>query len=80
MERELAERMLAALASLNPGLDEATRITQSMQDQEEAKALRRHLGAIMTEPVFEIVMHIVRQYPDLDPDKERGSAALLIDP
>ena len=62
--------MLAALHSLSPGLDEATRITHSMQDKEEAKLLRRHLGAMMAEPLYEIVMHIVRQYPDLDPDKD----------
>jgi hypothetical protein len=64
--------MLAALQSLNPGLDEATHITQSMQDQEEAKLLRRHLAKILGEPLYDIVMHIVRQYPDLDPDKEYG--------
>lgn len=68
MERELAERMLAALKSLDPGLDEAARITEVMADREEAKALRRHLGVLMAEPLYEIVMHIVRQYPELDPD------------
>ena len=73
MERELAERMLAALESLNPGLDEAAHITDSMQDKEEAKLLRRHLGAAMADPLYEIVMHIVRQYPDLDPDKNYRS-------
>ena len=73
MERELAERMLAALQSLNPGLDEAARITESMQDQEEARLLRRHLGAMMADPLYEIVMHIVREYPDLDPDKNHRS-------
>jgi len=69
MERELAERMLVALQSLNPGLDEAARIVQSMRNQEEAGLLRRHLGAVMADPLYEIVMHIVREYPDLDPDK-----------
>jgi len=34
----------------------------------EALVLRRQLGALMAEPLYEIVMHIVRQYPDLDPD------------
>ena len=73
MERELAVRMLAAVQSLSPGLDEATRVTECMQDQKEAKHLRRHLGTMMTDQLYEIVMHIVRQYPDLDPDKEHQS-------
>ena len=60
--------MLAALKSLNPGLEEATSVTEAMADREEAMALRRHLGVLMAEPLYEIVMHIVRQYPDLDPD------------
>ena len=72
MERELAERMLAAIQSLNPGLDEAADITESMRDREEAKLIRRHLGNVMAHPLYEIVMHIVQEYPDLDPDKTRS--------
>ncbi len=68
MERHLAERMLAAVKSMSPGLDEAGRITEAMSDRDEALVLRRHIGALMAEPLYEIVMHIVRQYPDLDPD------------
>jgi hypothetical protein len=68
MEREHAEQLLAAIQSLNPGIDEAARITDSMHDKDEAKILRRHLGSAMAGPLYEIVMHIVRQYPDLDPD------------
>jgi len=69
MERDLAVRMLAAIKSLNPGLDEAARITEAMSDHEESALLRRHLGKAMADPLYEIVMHIVRQYPDLDPDR-----------
>ena len=68
MERELAERMLAAIKSLNPGLDEASRITELMPDKKEAQTLRRHLGGMMSGPLYEIVMHVVRQHPELDPD------------
>lgn len=68
MERELAERMIAALRSLNPGLDEATAITRSKRDQAEAGLIRGHLGQLMAGPLFDLTMHIVRQYPDLDPD------------
>jgi hypothetical protein len=70
MERELAVRMLAAIKSLNPGLVEAARITEEVSDREESALLRRHLGAAMADPLYEIVMHIVRQYPDLDPDRD----------
>ncbi|WP_440224801.1 hypothetical protein ACQQ2N_06080 [Dokdonella sp. MW10] len=35
MERELAIRMLAAIRSLGPGLDEATHVTQAMADEDE---------------------------------------------
>ena len=69
MERNLAVRMLAALEALNPGLNEATAVTMEMADQEESRFIRRHLGMIMSGPLFDIVMHIVKQHPDLDPDK-----------
>ena len=71
MERELAERLLAVIDSLSPGLDRASAITLEMDDKDEAKLLRGHLGHIMSGPLFDLVMHVVRQYPDLDPDKNR---------
>jgi hypothetical protein len=70
MERDHAVQMLAAIQSLSPGFAEATRITDLLQDQAEARQLRRHLAASFGEPLYEIVKHIVRQYPDLDPDKQ----------
>ncbi len=69
MERELAVRMLAAIESLTPGLDEATRITQAMADQVEVEQLRGHLGRIIADELFAPVMHIIKEYPELDPDK-----------
>lgn len=69
MERDLAVRLLAAVHAMSPALNEATDVTNLMQDQYEAKILRRHLGSVMAGPLFELVMHVVRQYPDLDPDK-----------
>jgi hypothetical protein len=57
-------------AQQRPGLNEATVIAQKMADQSEAKELRRHLGQIMAKPPNDIVAHIVRQCPDLDPDKD----------
>jgi hypothetical protein len=70
MEREYAVQILAAIQSLKPGFNEATRITLSMQDEEEARQPRRYLAQSMGEPLFQIVRHIVRQHPDLDPDKD----------
>lgn len=72
MERDLAERMMAAVQSLGSGLKKAALITEAMQDQAEAKLLSRHLGSVMADPLYEIFMHVVRQYPDLDPDKQQS--------
>jgi hypothetical protein len=72
MEREHAVQMLAALQSLSPGFAEATRITELIDNADEGRQLRRYLAASFGEPLFEIVRHIVRQYPDLDPDQGFG--------
>jgi hypothetical protein len=57
---------------MNLGFNEATRITLLLDDGEEARKIRRHLAESFGTPLFEIVKHIVRQYPDLDPDKAQG--------
>jgi hypothetical protein len=79
MERHLAIRMLEAVQSLSPALDEASQVTLEMADTEEAKQLRRHLGEIMVGPLVDIVMHIVKQYPDLDPDRRDSEGRFLPD-
>jgi hypothetical protein len=72
MEREQAVQLLAALESMHPGFNEATRITLLLEDRDEARKIRRHLAESFGEPLFEIVRYIVRQYPDLDQDKAHG--------
>jgi len=72
MEREHAVQLLAAIESMTAGFNEATRITLLLDDLDEARRIRRHLAESFGDSLLQIIRGIVRQYPDLDPDKEQG--------
>jgi len=69
MERRTAERLLAALMRLGGPFDEISSLTYEIDDEAERSAVRRRVAEAMHILGFDLVMRIVRQYPDLDPDK-----------
>lgn len=71
MQHETAERLMAALLSLGKSLDEITSLTDEIGDEAERRAFRKSLADAMVILSFDLVMHIVRQHPDLDPDKPK---------
>jgi hypothetical protein len=73
MERKTAVRLLAAIDAMSPQFDQITSLTDEIADEEERKSFRRTLASAMSLLAYDLVMHIVRQYPDLDPDKEHFS-------
>ena len=50
-------------------------LSVKIADDDERKAFRRHLGEVMIGYV-DIQMSIVRQYPDLDPDRKPEGGAV----
>jgi hypothetical protein len=73
LDRATAEKLMAIYSKLNAPLNEAAEVIGSIRDQEEQKRLRRPLGEVMQSVWLELMQPIVRQHPDLDPDKRRSS-------
>ena len=69
MDRDTAERIVKAIEDLTPGLNTFDALSEQITDQEERREFRRKLGSIMTLAGFDLLIPIVKQFPDLDPDK-----------
>jgi hypothetical protein len=69
MDRAAAEKLMTLYQKLNGSLNEAAEIIAAIPDAEEQKRLRRSLGEVMQSIWLELMRPIVRQHPDLDPDK-----------
>jgi hypothetical protein len=73
LDRATAEKLMALYQKLNASLNEAAEVIGAIRDQEEQKRLRRPLGEVTQSVWLELMQPIVRQHPDLDPDKRRSS-------
>jgi hypothetical protein len=71
MDHATGVRFLAAVESLEPGLNELDAIVSQIADEAERKAFRSKLGEALQVVSYDLVMMVVRQHPDLDPDGER---------
>jgi len=64
-------RLMAAVESLEPGFNEIDSIISGMADEAERKAFSSKLGEALMIVSYDLVMMVVRQHPDLDPDGDR---------
>lgn len=71
MDRAVAERLMKALLALDAPLNEAARLTETIADEGEQRAVRRAIGTVVAGIYAELMRPIIRQYPDLDPEKDR---------
>jgi hypothetical protein len=62
---------MSIYARLNGSLNDAAAVIETVSDREEQKRLRRPLGELMQSVWTDLMQPIVREYPDLDPDKKR---------
>jgi hypothetical protein len=69
MERPIAEQLIELLLALDGPLNKATELTEKITDLEERNAVRRGIGEITLRAYTDLIRPIVRQYPDLDPEK-----------
>jgi len=60
---------MAIYSKLNASLNEATEVIASIHEQEEKKRLWRPVGEVMQSVWLDLMLPIVREHPDLDPDK-----------
>jgi hypothetical protein len=68
MDKGIAEELIRLVRQLDGPLNAATEATKRISDLDEQKAVRRAIAEIMLK-VDDLLRPIVRQHPDLDPDK-----------
>lgn len=67
MEKDVASKMVRACLSMGDELN-ALHLFGELLPDEQRKAYRRHLGEVMGAIYTRIMIPIIREYPDLDPD------------
>lgn len=72
MDRPVAKQLIDLLLSLDRPLNDATELSAKIADAEERKAVRRAIGEITARAYTDLIRPIVRQYPDLDPEKAKA--------
>jgi hypothetical protein len=70
MNKETGKKIVARLLDLSEQANQLTEISIGMEKPEEAVQLRKSLAVVMVE-IDEMLRQVLRQHPDLDPDKER---------
>jgi hypothetical protein len=73
MERQIAEELMVALNDLSFELAKISEITQKIKDNEDRVRFRLGLANIIGDLYTELMIPVLRQYPDLDPDKNSSS-------
>jgi hypothetical protein len=69
MDRATAEKLVAALADLDSKANDLCAIVETISDIEERKKYRRLLAGVMTVS-FDVLMPIIRDHRELDPDAD----------
>lgn len=73
MEKALADAILKSVLSLGKGLNDLDPIVRTVKDIDERKRLLKCLGIVMAELNAGIVIPIINQYPEMDPDMPRNA-------
>ena len=75
MEKTLALQVMDAIRAAETHVNTLESLSIKITDDQERKAFRRHLAEVMI-GYIDIQMSIVRQYPDLDPDRKLAGEAV----
>lgn len=73
MEKALAEVILKSVLSLCEEFNRLDPIVREIKDPDERRRLLMSLGIVMSELNAGIVLRIVTQYPELDPDTHENT-------
>jgi hypothetical protein len=72
MDRATAERLMVIYHRVNEALNQAEPALRAIPDEQERKRHLRALGDMMMDVWTELMAPIVREHPELDPDKRLG--------
>lgn len=70
MEKSAASEIIKAVLQLSDQLSVIEQQLRGLSDGIERKSLLRSLGSIMVDLDIGLIRPLVRQYPDLDPDRQ----------
>ena len=70
MRRDLAERTIAALKRIDLIFHELFLVTNELDDEVERRRMRGAIGTLVVDMHETITLEIVKQFPDLHPDRE----------
>jgi hypothetical protein len=73
MDKETAAALIDSLVGLGNAFGDITQLTYRIADEAERRRFRGGVADVMHAINFELIMPLVRQYPELDPDKPTGS-------
>ena len=73
VEKGIAARIVTSILAAEREVGALDTLSQSIPDEQERLAFRRKLGGVMT-LYIEMLMSIVQQHPELDPDKPSAAA------
>jgi hypothetical protein len=69
MQKDLAGKVVQALLATGTKLDDVGSLVAQIDDETERRRFLRSVGETMATLNADLLMPIVQQYPDLDPDK-----------
>jgi len=72
MDRKLAEEAMKIIGQATKPLTDLDNLSMQIEDKSEQLAFRQLLAPAMMAFGYDMVAHICRQYPDLDPDKPKN--------
>src|SRR5215469_12031139 len=78
MEKALAEVILKSVLGLGKELNGLDPIVRDVKDADERRRLLKCLGVVMSELNAGIILPIINQYPEMDPDPRRPVRMPLI--
>jgi len=69
MKKAIAEQLIKLFLEIDKPLNAATELTWGISDQKEQKTIRRGIAEITSRIYTDLMLPIIRQYPELDPEK-----------
>ena len=71
MDRNVGELLMSNLLAFDEPLNSSATLVNQIPNKEEQKEFRRGIGEIVGRIYTDLMLPIIRQYPDLDPEKRK---------
>ena len=69
MKRDVAEKIIQAVKEMDQAFGQLDAASNRIDEEEERKKLRRAIATLVFDVHEKITLEIVKQYPDLHPDR-----------